>query len=154
MKVHEKEKGKIKMNKTDVINMISNTEPQRDKLVLYLLAIGFRVAEVMKLKPRNIVDNTISLNVKMGKVNVIKYVYTELTDNLIEFIQKEKIGKDEYIFPISYYVVNNIVRKAGHSIGKDLNSYNLRCWVRETQLNSLKPIDRPVQGDPQIYFSY
>ena len=155
--VHEKNKEVIKMDKTDVGKMISNTVSLRDKLLIGLLASGLRSYDLRKLKPNSIRDNQIIIR-KNPRENMKTYcVSKEIANHLNNYIKKEQIGENEYIFPIPNYLIDKIVKKVGHSIGKDLNAHSLRKLVIMTSLNFMpkeyldKMISRRSSLDKKSY---
>ena len=89
------------LNKEEIIRLINVIENKKHKLIVKLIySAGLRVGEVVKLKIR---DFEFSYNygwIRNGKGNKDRLfiIAKKLKNEIIDFIEKNKIGYDDYLF--------------------------------------------------------
>ena len=131
------------LEKEVVDEMIFRQVDIRNRLILELMARGgMRVSEVLKLRPRDIDDRTLTLiDPKSGKDVETVYIPQKLADRLKEYVRIEKIGSDDRIFPLCYSSARIIVKKAGKLIGLNLKTHDLRRHAATFASRSGIPIE-------------
>jgi len=118
------------LEKETVDEIIFRTVKPRDRLMLELLARGaMRIGEVLKIVPNDISERKILLREpKSGRECEMVFIPQKVADRLGEYIETQKIGLQERVFPICYEAARSIVAKAGKSklVGIHLRPHDLR----------------------------
>ena len=96
--------------------------------MLELMARGaMRIGEVLKIVPNDIFERKILLREpKSGRENEMIFIPQKVADRLREYIENQKIGLQERIFPICYEAARSMVEKAGKLVGIHLRPHDLR----------------------------
>ena len=88
---------------------------------------GLRVGEVLKLRPKDIEDQKLTIrDPKSGKEVESAFIPQKLSDRLDLFIRINGIEPENRIFPLSYAAVRVMVKKAGKLVGIDLKTHDFR----------------------------
>lgn len=102
----------------------------RDRLMLELMArAAMRIGEVLSITPADLETdaNVIVLkNPKSGRERENVQLYKRLTLSLSRYIEENKIGNNEKIFPISYSTAYRMVSERGKSVGINIAPHDLR----------------------------
>jgi integrase len=86
-----------------------------------------RVAEVLKLKPRDIEDRKVIIrDPKSRKEAEVAFLPQKVADRLQKYISDNGIKPEERIFPVTYAAARIIVKNAGDLVGIHLKPHDLR----------------------------
>ena len=96
--------------------------------MLELMARGaMRIGEVLKIVPNDVSERKILLrDPKSGREFEMVFIPQKVADRLREYIENQKIGLQERIFPICYEAARSMVEKAGKLVGIHLRPHDLR----------------------------
>jgi integrase len=116
------------LEKETVDEIIFRTIHPRNRLMLELMARGaMRIGEVLKIVSNDISERKILLREpKSGRECEMIFIPQKVADRLREYIETQKIGLQERIFPICYEAARSIVAKAGKLVGIHLRPHDLR----------------------------
>jgi len=96
--------------------------------MLELMARGaMRIGEVLKIVSNDISERKILLREpKSERECGMVFIPQKVADRLREYIETQKIGSQERVFPICYEAARSIVAKAGKLVGIHLRPHDLR----------------------------
>jgi integrase len=116
------------LEKEIVDEIIFRTVHPRNRLMLELMARGaMRIGEVLKIMPNDVSERKILLrDPKSGREFEMIFIPQKVADRLREYIENQKIGLQERIFPICYEAARSMVEKAGKLVGIHLRPHDLR----------------------------
>lgn len=116
------------LEKETVDEIIFRTIKPRNRLMLELMARGaMRIGEVLKIVPNDVSERKILLrDPKSGRECEMIFIPQKVADRLREYIESQKIGLQERIFPICYEAARSMVKKAGKLVGIHLRPHDLR----------------------------
>jgi integrase/recombinase XerD len=116
------------LEKEIVDEIIFRTVHPRNRLMLELMARGaMRIGEVLKIVPNDVSERKILLrDPKSGREFEMIFIPQKVADRLREYIENQKIGLQERIFPICYEAARSMVEKAGELVGIHLRPHDLR----------------------------
>ena len=116
------------LEKEIVDEIIFRTVHPRNRLMLELMARGaMRIGEVLKIVPNDVSERKILLrDPKSGREFEMVFIPQKVADRLREYIENQKIGLQERIFPICYEAARSMVEKAGKLVGIHLRPHDLR----------------------------
>jgi len=116
------------LEKETVDEIIFRTINPRNRLMLELMARGaMRIGEVLKIVPNDISERKILLREpKSGREYEMIFIPQKVADRLREYVETQKIGLQERVFPICYKAARSIVLKAGRLVGIHLRPHDLR----------------------------
>ena len=116
------------LEKETVDEIIFRTINPRNRLMLELMARGaMRIGEVLKIVPNDISERKILLREpKSGREYEMIFIPQKVADRLREYVETQKIGLQERVFPICYEAARSIVLKAGRLVGIHLRPHDLR----------------------------
>ncbi|MFC1505286.1 tyrosine-type recombinase/integrase [Thermodesulfobacteriota bacterium] len=116
------------LEKEIVDEIIFRTVHPRNRLMLELMARGaMRIGEVLKIVPNDVSERKILLrDPKSGREFEMIFIPQKVADRLREYIENQKIGLQERIFPICYETARSMVEKAGKLVGIHLRPHDLR----------------------------
>ena len=115
------------LEKDTVDEIIFRTTKIRDRLILELMARGaIRICEVLKLTPNDVGDRKLLLREpKSGRETEIIFIPQKVADRLKGYVEAQKIGLHDRIFPICYEAARSVVIKAGKLVGPHLRPHDL-----------------------------
>ena len=116
------------LEKETVDEIIFRQTNIRNRIILELMARGgLRVSEVLKLIPKDIEDQKLTIrDPKSGKEVEFAFIPQKLADRLNVYIRINGIEPEARIFPLSYAAVRVMVKKAGKLVGIDLQTHDFR----------------------------
>lgn len=116
------------LEKETVDEVIFRTVHPRNRLMLELMARGaMRIGEVLKIVPNDISERKILIREpKSGRECEIIFIPQKIADHLREYVETQKIGLQERVFPICYEAARSAVAKAGNLVGIHLRPHDLR----------------------------
>ena len=116
------------LEKDTVDEIIFRTTKIRDRLILELMARGaMRIGEVLKLTPNDVFARKLLLREpKSGRETEIIFIPQKVADRLKGYVEAQKIGLHDRIFPICYEAARSVVIKAGKLVGIHLRPHDLR----------------------------
>ena len=131
------------LEKDTVDEIIFRTTKIRDRLILELMARGaMRIGEVLKLTPNDIFDRKLLLREpKSGRETEIIFIPQKVADRLKGYVEAQKIGLHDRIFPICYEAARSVVIKAGKLVGIHLRPHDLRRHAATYASRSGVPIE-------------
>jgi len=131
------------VEKEIVDEVIFKTKLQRDRLLLELMARGgMRIGEVLKLEPRDVEDQKLSLrNPKSGRPQEHVFLPRKVAIRLQQYITAHGILENERIFKLSYAGARAIVIRAGKVAGIHLRPHDLRRFAATHASRSGVPIE-------------
>lgn len=131
------------LEKETVDEIIFRTVYARNRLMLELMARGaMRIGEVLKIVPNDISERKILLREpKSGRESEMIFIPQKVADRLREYIETQKIGLQERVFPICYEAARSIVAKAGNLVGIHLRPHDLRRHAATFASRSGVPIE-------------
>jgi integrase len=131
------------LGKDTVDEIIFRTTKVRDRLILELMARGaMRIGEVLKLTPRDVVERKLLVrDPKSGREAEIIFIPQKVADRLKAYVENQKIGLQNRIFPICYEAARSVVMKAGKLVGIHLRPHDLRRHAATFASRSGVPIE-------------
>ena len=131
------------LEKDTVDEIIFRTTKIRDRLILELMARGaMRIGEVLKLTPNDVGDRKLLLREpKSGRETEIIFIPQKVADRLKGYVEAQKIGLHDRIFPICYEAARSVVIKAGKLVGIHLRPHDLRRHAATYASRSGVPIE-------------
>jgi integrase/recombinase XerD len=131
------------LEKDTVDEIIFRTTKVRDRLILELMARGaMRIGEVLKLTPRDVVERKLLVrDPKSGREAEIIFIPQKVADRLKAYVENQKIGFRNRIFPICYEAARSVVMKAGKLVGIHLRPHDLRRHAATFASRSGVPIE-------------
>jgi integrase len=131
------------LEKDTVDEIIFRTTKIRDRLILELMARGaMRIGEVLKLTPNDVFDRKLLLREpKSGRETEIIFIPQKVADRLKGYVEAQKIGLHDRIFPICYEAARSVVIKAGKLVGIHLRPHDLRRHAATYASRSGVPIE-------------
>jgi integrase len=131
------------LEKDTVDEIIFRTTKIRDRLILELMARGaMRIGEVLKLTPDDVFDRKLLLREpKSGRETEIIFIPQKVADRLKGYVEAQKIGLHDRIFPICYEAARSVVIKAGKLVGIHLRPHDLRRHAATYASRSGVPIE-------------
>jgi integrase len=116
------------LEKEIVDEIIFRTIHPRNRLMLELMARGaMRIGEVLKIMPNDVSERKILLrDPKSGREFEMIFIPQKVADRLRKYIENQKIGLQERIFPICCEAARSMVLKAGQLVGIHLRPHDLR----------------------------
>jgi integrase/recombinase XerD len=131
------------LDKDTVDEIIFRTTKIRDRLILELMARGaMRIGEVLKLTPRDVVERKLLVrDPKSGREAEIIFIPQKVADRLKAYVENQKIGLRNRIFPICYEAARSVVMKAGKLVGIHLRPHDLRRHAATFASRSGVPIE-------------
>jgi integrase len=115
------------LEKDTVDEIIFRTTKVRDRLILELMARGaMRIGEVLKLTPSDVVERKLLVrDPKSGREAEIIFIPQKVADRLKAYVENQKIGLQNRIFPICYEAARSVMMKAGKLVGIHLRPHDL-----------------------------
>jgi integrase len=131
------------LEKDTVDEIIFRTTKIRDRLILELMARGaMRIGEVLKLTPSDVVERKLLVrDPKSGRESEIIFIPQKVADRLKAYVENQKIGLQDRIFPICYEAARSVVMKAGKLVGIHLRPHDLRRHAATFASRSGVPIE-------------
>jgi integrase/recombinase XerD len=131
------------LEKETVDEIIFRTTKIRDRLILELMARGaMRIGEVLKLTPSDVVERKLLVrDPKSGRESEIIFIPQKVADRLKAYVENQKIGLQDRIFPICYEAARSVVMKAGKLVGIHLRPHDLRRHAATFASRSGVPIE-------------
>ena len=116
------------LDKEIVDEIIFKTPSQRNRLLLELMARGgMRIGEVLEITPADLQEQKILLhNPKSGRESEVVFIPQKIAVRLKKYVQENKIGLYDRIFPIGYAGARTAVKNSGKLAGISLNPHDLR----------------------------
>jgi integrase len=112
-----------RLDKDEWTALIKACPRERDKMIVFTLAMtGRRISEVVRqLKPSDIDyrDGLINWTILKRRRPTKKLIPANpmLLKNISRYIRKNRIGQDEYVFPISRQRMDQILKEAAAKVG-------------------------------------
>jgi integrase len=118
------------LEKEIVDEMIYNTENQRNRLMLELMArCGLRIGELLGLKASDISERRLTIKTpKSGNESEIAFMPEQLAKRLSEYITHKGLSPDTRIFPICYSTARTFIKKLGSKLQITLSPQDLRRY--------------------------
>jgi integrase len=131
------------LEKDTVDEIIFRTTKVRDRLILELMArLAMRIGEVLKLTPSDVVERKLLVrDPKSGREAEIIFIQQKVADRLKAYVENQKIGMQDRIFPIWYEAARSVVMKAGKLVGIHLRPHDLRRHAATFASRSGVPIE-------------
>ncbi len=114
----------------EIVDEIIYRAQGRDRLILELMGrTAMRVGEVLNMRAAhlNVEVNTILIEQpKSGRQGEVVYLPQRLMRRLDDFVRKNKIGKNDKIFDVSYSTAFRMVKTRGEAVGVRIRPHDLR----------------------------
>jgi len=136
------------------VSFIETIKPEKKILFESILQTGGRIEEVLNLKPRDFdwTRNNLTLRVtkikarkgeSIGKARTLP-VSSQYTKKIRGYISRNKIGDDDFLFPVSKQSVWQMMRRKLKGVVKDDWNFALHN-IRKTHGNWLKALEIPAE---------
>lgn len=131
------------LEKDMVDEIIFKSKKARNRLIIELMARGgMRISEVLNLTASDVEDRKLIIrDAKSGKVAEQVFIPQKIADRLKEFIQENRFGPDDRIFPMAYAGVRAMVVKAGNRVGIKVRPHGLRRFSATYASRSGTPLE-------------
>jgi len=137
------------LEKEKVESIIKQSKRKRDELMLRLMfECGLRASETLTLRKIDIREDYLVVRGKGGKTRIVP-VSNNLRDELLDFIEVNKIREDAEIFKITRIRVWQIVRECAEKAGLGYlgvhphtlrHSFAVRCLEKDLDIRTLQKI--------------